>query len=151
MKYLFPNFLNDVQQYTESQKFWEDLCQQILSRHGQSDLWIPWFGVKSVASAANNAILYEGNPIYWLDNPTKLKSVRLTQQDPKIHTKWEMATWIDVVGDEYSELGLIKQLVFTCNLTLETAKVFENLFEAWLQPETDAQAMEEMIKSLVMK
>jgi hypothetical protein len=148
MKYLFPNFLVDIQQYTESQKFWEDLCLQILSKHRQSDLWIPWLGAENILSAADNAILYEGNPMYWLDNPIQLKSVRIIQQDPKIHTKWEMATWIDVVGDEHSELGLIKQLVFTCNLTLETANVFEKLFEAWLQPETDAQAMEEMIKNL---
>ncbi len=151
MKYLFPNFLNDVQQYAESQKFWEDLCLQILSKHTQSDLWIPWFGVEKIASAEDNAILYEGNPIYWVDNPIQLKSVKIIQQDPKIHTKWEMAAWINAVGDKHSELGLMKQLVFTCNLTLGNASVFEKLFEAWVQPEIDAQAMEEMIKSLGMK
>lgn len=148
MRYLFPNFLIDAQQYTESQNFWEDLCLKILSKHRQSDFWIPWFGTENVVSAADNAILYEGNPIYWLDNSTQSKSVRIIQQDPKIHTKWEMATWTEVVGDKYSELGLMKQLVFTCNLTLETANVFEKLFEAWIQPETDVQAIEEMIKSL---
>lgn len=148
MKYLFPNFLNDSQQYSDSQKFWENLCLKVLSEYQQLELWISWFGVESIVSAAENAILYEGNPIFWLDNPTQLKSIKIIQQDPKIHTKWEMAAWIDIVGDEYSELGLMKQLVFTCNLTLETANVFEKLFEVWLLPEADAQVVEEMIKSL---
>lgn len=122
-----------------------------MSKNRQSELWISWFGVENVASAADNAISYEGNPMYWLDNPTQLKSVKIIQQDPKIHTKWEMAAWIGIAGDEYSELGLMKQLVFTCNLTLEAANVFEKLFEAWLQPEVDARAMEEMIKTFGMK
>lgn len=151
MKYLFPNFLNDIQQYANSQRFWENLCLKILSEHQQLDLWIAWYGVGSVTSAADNAILYEGNPIYWLDNLTQLKSVKIIQQDPKIHTKWEMAAWIHTVGDEYSKIGLMKQFVFTCNLTLEAANVFEKLFEAWIQPETDTQVIEEMIKRCGMK
>lgn len=89
--------------------------------------------------------------MYWLVNPTRLKEVHIIQQDPKIHTRWEMAAWTNIVDDEYSKLGLTKQLVFACNLTEETANIFEKLFEVWIQTESTVSSINEMIKDLNIK
>ena len=144
MKYLFANFLSDIQEYRASQAFWKDLCLQILSQHQQSDWWVEKFGVEETDE---KAILHEGNPIYSLVNLKQLKGVRIIQQDPKIHTKWEMAAWINISGDKYSEPGIINELVFTCNLSLKSAEVFKTLFEVWIQPESKVQTIKELIKN----
>jgi hypothetical protein len=148
MKYLFSDFLNNAQEYKESRRFWEDLCLQILLKHKQSDFWHQWFDIDVMKDSVNQN---DGNPIYSLINRIQLKGVRIIQQNPKIYTKWEQAAWVDVVGSEYSEYINITELVFTCNLTLESAEIFKKLFEAWIQPEAETRAVEGLIKKLVFK
>lgn len=145
MEYLFSNFLNDVQQYRAAQAFWESLCKQILAKYDQSAAWKTWF---REVELDNGSILRDGNPIYSLVNRKQAKGVTIIQQDPKIHTKWEMAAFVNTFGDEHYELGEINNLVFACNLSQESADMFEKLFEAWIQPECKLQDIEQTIKSL---
>lgn len=145
MEYLFPNFLNDAQQYSEAHTFWTALCERVLAKHQQSDMWKPWF---EEVKLDNGSILRDGNPIHSLVNLKELKGIRIIQQDPKIHTKWETTAWVDVFGDEHYEPGPINELVFTCNLTQKSAATFEKLFEIWIQPERGVQDVEEAMRKL---
>jgi len=145
MQHLFPNFLNDTQEYKESQAFWEVICKRVLARHRQSDAWRLGF---HEVKLDDGSFLRDGNPIYALVNPQELKGVRIIQDDPKVHTKWEMAAWVGVSGDEHSEPGPIDELVFSCNLTQKSADTFEKLFEAWIQPECKPQDIGQMVKNL---
>ncbi|HEX8459087.1 MAG TPA: hypothetical protein VF656_17470 [Pyrinomonadaceae bacterium] len=148
MKHLFPNFLNDIQEYREAQAFWRAVCEKVLAKHLQSDRWKIGF---HEVRLDDGSLLRDGNPIYVLVNRQDSKSVRIIQDDPKLHTKWEMASWISVSGDEHSETGAINELVFACNLTQKSADTFEKLFEAWIQPDCKPKDIEQMIKNLGIK
>jgi hypothetical protein len=143
MEYLFPKFLDDAQQYRAAQAFWAALCKEVLAKHHQAEMWKPWF---TEVKLDGGSILRDGNPIYSLVNPKELKGVTVIQQDPKINTKWEMTAFVNTFGDEHYEPDPINNLVFTCNLTRESASTFEKLFEVWIQPECKVQCIEEVIK-----
>jgi hypothetical protein len=145
MEYLFPEFLMEAEQYRKAQAFWASLCERLLVKHHQVDLWAPWL---QDVKLKNGSVLLDGNPIYSLVNLKESKGVRIIQYDPKVHTKWEMSAWIDISGDVYDEPDSIIELVFTCNLTWETTGTFEKLFELWIQPECNPQDIEKLIKSL---
>ncbi|HEX8128205.1 MAG TPA: hypothetical protein VF527_03820 [Pyrinomonadaceae bacterium] len=145
MQHLFPNFLNDIQEYRKAQAFWKALCGQVLAKHHQSDVWRLGF---HEVKLDDDSFLLDGNPIYALVNSQESKGVRIIQDDPKVHTKWEMAAWMSVSGDEHSEPGLIDELVFACNLTQNSAGTFEKLFETWIQPDSKPPAIEQLIKHL---
>ena len=145
MEYLYPNFLEDTRQYSAAQAVWRTLCEQVLDKHHQSSLWRPWF---DDVKLDDGSILQDGNPIYSLVNWGELKGVTIVQHDPHVHTKWEMTAFVDMFGDEHSKPGPINNLVFTCNLSQESASAFEKLFEIWVQPEIKTQDIEKMIKNL---
>lgn len=144
-EYLFPDFLDRPEAYEEARAFWRSLCEVVLARNRQEDEWQTF----PEELSAPGTPVRDGNPIHALINHARLKSVVIIQQDPRVHSKWEMAAWVNLFGDELSEPGPVNELVFTCNVTQKTAATFEKLFEEWIRPGCDAQTMRERIKELI--
>jgi hypothetical protein len=145
-EYLFPDFMDNPEAYDKARGFWHSLCERALIKYGQTD---DWGVMPQEITPEGDAPLRDGNPIYSLINHSQLKSVVIIQQDPKLHLKWEMAAWVNIFGDEFSEPGPINEFVFTCNLTQKSVTTFEQLFEAWVQPACQSQDIQQKIKELI--
>jgi hypothetical protein len=77
------------------------------------------------------------------------KGILIYQQDPKIHTKWEVTAWIKEYPREGDEFWASTCVVFNCNLTRENAKIFEQILEAWIQPDCRKVEIEALIDDLI--
>lgn len=145
-EYLFMKFLEIPEEFDNARKYWCSLCDRVLMKYGQSGLWKR---IPQEELSGDRAQLRDCNPIHSLINFDQLKSVVIIQQDPGIHRKWEMAAWVNIFGDEFSKPGPIKELVFTCNLTQQSAATFKKLFETWIQPACQVPVIQEQIGELI--
>src|SRR5437762_3170095 len=66
-KYLFPDFLRDLQPYEQAEFVWKRSWQDLIQHTGQLDLWkTPWFRT----TFADGTPSRDGNPIVAAISPT---------------------------------------------------------------------------------
>lgn len=148
MTYLFPDFLRDQREFGSAVLYWQRLCETILSNADQRGAWKIWF------NEYPNRQLVDIFPIYSLLNQEGTKGLVVNQRDPKVHAKAGIELWMEDT-EEFLENGELVEgvplyfMVFNCNLTDQTSKVFEDLFSIWIQPEVTKADMEKVLdKSL---
>lgn len=142
MKYLFPNFLKDLDEFYESQTYLIHLCQKILEKNQQQNRW------KIGADPLENDLsVFTSYPIVGGFNVEKTKGFTINQQDPREHTKWEIVAYT-AESHKFSDTQPIIYLEFNCNLSEESVNIFIKLFEKWIQPNCDKEEIEKSIKSL---
>jgi hypothetical protein len=143
MEYLFPNFLKDPAEFKDARKFWSTLCQEILIQNNQGENWEIRF--ESQLFENEDADIF---PIYSLINCDATKAFVIQQQDPKIHTKWEMSAYIN----HWDEVDWVPKppddLAFVCNLTEKSANVCRELFSLWIRAETSRADMNKRIEEM---
>lgn len=141
MKYLFPNFLRDKNDFEKSKGYWKSICERILSENKQSNCWEVWF-----ENNMRDSDLFDSLPIFSFINVEKTKAIIINQQDPRIHIKWEIVAYTKE-SDEYNSAKPLQYLVYNCNLTKKSADIFEKIFEKWVQPNYSKKKIEKFIES----
>jgi hypothetical protein len=142
MDYLFPDFLKDPAQFKQSGAFWHALCQKILAANGREYDWVPHFGELLETDDLDTF------PIYSLTNDPAGKKVTIQQQDPAIHTKWEMTAFINNWDEVDWDPKPPDDLNFLCNLSERSAEVFEKIFNFWIEPDTTRQKMQDLLDEM---
>lgn len=141
MKYLFPNFLNDLNELRESQLFWIHLSRKILEQNEQQNNWVigadpPEYDLSDFASYG----------IFGGFNFDKSKGISVNQYDPN-HSDWEMTAYT-ADSTRFSEDCPMVYLEFNCKLSDKSSNVFQQLFEEWIQPNCNKSKIEKLIKTM---
>jgi hypothetical protein len=119
---LFPQFLNDAEQYRKAQGYWRGLWQQALDRTGQAATWkTPW-----LAEDAGDA-----SPIFTAVCPARRLGVRVIQYSPESPDEVDLDYWVDSFGDEKGP-DSIRELVISCVLSVRTAPLVDRLLHDWI-------------------
>jgi len=145
LSYLFPNFLSDEKEFDEAVRYWSSLCDEILSKYGQSGVWELWLNHDPATIDQDD----DNFSIYSLISNNRKKGLIIHQQDPKVHTKWEVAAWTKEYERESDEFWASVYLVFNCNLSQKNAEVFREIFDRWVQPDCDKDKIEATITELL--
>jgi hypothetical protein len=142
MKYLFPNFLNNWEEFVKSQYYWLRLCWEILEKNQQAKNWIVCGEMLQHELGVLDSFGIVGG-----FNFEKTKGIGITQRDPKGYTELEIVSYT-AESDKFSDTQPIIYLEFTCNLSEESAAIFKQLFEKWIQPDCTTEEIEKFIESL---
>jgi hypothetical protein len=125
VKHLFPNFLNDPDQYRLSSEHWENLWQET-DRHNRAVFgWrFPWVGTGSPT-------IRDGNPIFSADSPTLRRGIRIIQHEPT-EPGLEIQAWLDSYGGRSSDPESIEELVIACALSDAASCAALSLMDVWI-------------------
>jgi hypothetical protein len=128
-KYLFPNFLNDQQEYERAEALWRDRWNELVRRLGQEWLWnSPWLNT----TFADGTPCRDGNPIFSAVCPQRRLGVHVIQLEPSENPK-EFYVWTDTFAEGSPEA--VKELVISCALTCATLDEAAELMRQWITEE----------------
>src|SRR5438105_15742731 len=114
VKPLFPNFLNDPNEYHQAETLWRERWDELVRRVGQERQWVtPWL----TTTFANGTPFADGNPIFSAVAPDRRLGVRVIQVEPSEEPR-ELSYWTDTFAE--GEPEAIKELVIACTLTPQT-------------------------------
>lgn len=144
MKYLFPNFLTDYNEFIQSQLHWIRLCQEVLEENRQDRDWIIGAEVPQIPFSS----LYEFGSwgIVGGFNFEKTKGIGINQQIPK-EDAWEMSAYT-AAFDKFSDTVPIIYVEFCCDLTKKSSDTFRKLFSKWIQPDVNREEIDRFIDFL---
>jgi hypothetical protein len=126
---LFPNFLNDANQYHQAETLWRERWDALVRRVGQETMWVtPWL----TTTFADGTRFADGNPIFSAVAPDRRLGVRVIQVESSEEPR-ELAVWTDTFAE--GEPEAIKELVITCALTSQTLGECLALMERWITKE----------------
>jgi hypothetical protein len=130
-KPLFPNFLNDPNEYRQAETLWRERWDELVRRVGQERQWVtPWLKT----TFANGTPFADGNPIFSAVAPERRLGVRVVQVEP-CEGPPELSTWTDTFAE--GEPEAIKELVIACTLTREALDESLALIEQWISKGND--------------
>jgi hypothetical protein len=126
VKHLFSNFLEDEMVYKEAERFWIDLWEQIdpetRARHGWQQ---PWFGPLPPT-------ISEGNPIFSAVSLRERRGIRIIQAAP-MENGLEFVAYPDTFGGSIFDPEAINELVISCALSEEAARLASSKMIAWVE------------------
>ncbi len=124
--YLFPNFLNDPEEYRQAEILWNEQWRKLIAQVGQEHLWTtPWINT----TFANGTPWLDGNPVFSAICPSGRRGIRIIQQEPS-EAEIELNSWTDTFAQGENEE--IKELVISCPLTAETLREAMSLIRQWI-------------------
>lgn len=133
---LFPDFLEDEEQYHEAQDFWKE----------EIDEWSDAYDFPVETNYQTDENDYEdGNPIFDAYFPAHGKSLRVNQYDPED----EEAPEFDVSFDETELEGIddsIDEMTIDLILSKENARRTRHLLRHWTEADMDPQQMEKWME-----
>ena len=116
ISHIYPNFLEDVQEYKASVRHWEELWRQVGKCELEKYQWTyPWISTGSPD-------ILDGNPIFSAFSPVLLRGIRIIQHEPT-SSKLEIQAWPDYVGGDIADPASIRELAISCTLSSETARI----------------------------
>jgi hypothetical protein len=128
-KPLFPNFLNDPNEYRQAEALWRERWDELVRRVGQGQKWrTPWL----TTTFADGTPFADGNPIFSAVAPDRRLGIRVIQVDPSEEPS-ELSVWTDTFAEGQPEA--IKELVIACALTPQTLGHSLSLMERWITKE----------------
>lgn len=117
---LYPNFLNDPEEYEKAASLWLIRSMDLLTQEGQDGLWqIPW-GQNTFA---------DGNPIFSALCRSRYSGIRVLQLDPA-EGEDEFTFWLDTFAKREPEQ--VHELVIACTLTQNTLNQSLDLMHQWV-------------------
>ena len=123
---LFPNFLNDSQEYCQAEAVWRKHWNDLIQRVGQESLWeSPWLNT----NFANGMPCRDGNPIFSAVSPNRRLGVHVVQLPPSDNPH-ELYVWTDTFAKGSPEA--IEELVISCVLTDRTLLDALDLMKHWI-------------------
>ncbi len=133
----------DEKEFEKSREFWREQCNEVLRKNNQLNDWEFWLEAKFPNSEDFSNIM-----VYSLKRHDRLKGLTIDQQVPMLNQKWEVLAYVKEYNIEADEFWASEYLVFACNLTKETAKIFKALFNYWIRVNVDKDKMEKYIDKL---
>jgi len=125
ISHIYPNFLEDVQEYKASVRHWEELWRQVGKCELEKYQWTyPWISTGSPD-------ILDGNPIFSAFSPVLLRGIRIIQHEPT-SSKLEIQAWPDYVGGDIADPASIRELAISCALSSETARIALDLMRPWV-------------------
>jgi hypothetical protein len=125
-RFLFPDFLNDPQQYHEAEGLWLKAWKELADEVGQAQLWeSPFYTTTFV----DGTPCRDGDPIFSAVNPTRRLGVRIIQFEPTGDAE-EIVSWLDTFAK--GEPEEVRELVISCSLTDSTLSKARDLIRRWM-------------------
>jgi hypothetical protein len=125
-RFLFPDFLNDSEQYQQAQDLWQRTWNELVAEVGQTSLWqTPFYAT----TFADGTPCRDGDPIFSAVDPTRKIGVRVIQFEPTGHVG-ELASWRNTFAK--GEPEEIEELVISCSLTDSTLSKACDLIRQWI-------------------
>jgi hypothetical protein len=137
---LFEDFLDNVQQYRASERYWEDLVRDVARTTGQSGEWQPWIPRQF---ADGTPMELDGNPIFDGRSQKLSRAFRIMQHRP-VSDEVEFAAWLKEYEKEFSDLPRM-ELVMNLSLSQESAELAKELLTKWMTPGTSKEEMESLM------
>lgn len=126
VRYLFPNFLTDAQEYEQAEAIWREHWDDLVRRLGQEWLWEhPWLNT----TFADGTPCRDGNPIFSALSPHRRLGVHVIQLEPSDDPK-EFYVWSDTFAKGTPEA--VKELVISCVLSHQTLLEAIDLMKRWI-------------------
>ncbi len=139
VNHLYKNFLSNLEEYKASEDYWRDLCEKIIVKHqGQKHGWKVWL----------NVVFLDGSSIYSLISPDNRKGIAINQDEPT-ENKIIFAAWMDKFGSIDATQDFVEEIVISCELSEESAKLADELIEIWVKGKTSYEDMERVIKEKI--
>src|ERR1700722_8370563 len=92
---LFPNFLNDLDEYHQVEALWRERWDELVRGVGQERQWVtPWL----TTTFANGTPFADGNPIFSAVAPNRRLGVRVIQVEPSEEPR-ELSFWTDTFAE----------------------------------------------------
>jgi hypothetical protein len=124
--FLFPDFLNDPQQYQQAEALWLRTWKELVDDVGQTQLWnAPLYTTTFV----DGTPCRDGDPIFSAVDPTRRLGVRIIQFEPPGDVG-EIVFWLDTFAE--GEPEEVRELVISCSLTDETLSRARDLIRQWI-------------------
>src|SRR5690348_682893 len=133
---LFESFLDDPEQYRDSEKYWELLVSSIANSLGQTGEWPRWIPRQYADGTPMEA---DGNPIFDGRSERLDRAFRIIQHRP-IGDDVEIAAWLKTYEAEYTDLPR-HELVINLSLSQESADLARVLLRKWMSPEATPDEM----------
>jgi hypothetical protein len=129
VKALFPNFLNDLEEYRQAERLWCERWDELVRRVGQEGQWVtPWLRT----TFASGAPFADGNPIFSAVAPDRRLGVRVIQIEPSEEPR-QLSAWTDTFAG--GEAEAVKELVIACALTRQTLEDSLAIMGRWITKE----------------
>jgi hypothetical protein len=125
-RYLFPDFLNDPEQYRQAEELWLKTWNALVEEVGQAPLWQSPF---LATSFADGTPCRDGNPIFSAVDPARRIGVRIIQFEPTGDEE-ELVSWLDTFAE--GEPEEVRELVISCSLTDSTLLKARDLIRRWI-------------------
>lgn len=125
-RYLFPDFLNDPEQYRQAEELWLKTRNALVEEVGQARLWQPPF---LATSFADGTPCRDGNPIFSAIDPARRIGVRIIRFEPTGDEE-ELVSWLDTFAE--GEPEELRELVISCCLTDSTLSKARDLIRRWI-------------------
>ncbi len=124
--FLFPDFLNDPQQYQQAEALWLKTWKELVDEVGQAQVWqVPHYTTTFV----DGTPCRDGDPILSAVNPTRRLGVRIIQFEPPGDAE-EIVSWLDTFAE--GEPEEVRDLVISCSLTDATLPKACDLIRQWI-------------------
>ncbi|HWE38783.1 MAG TPA: hypothetical protein VG406_19700 [Isosphaeraceae bacterium] len=124
LKYLYKDFLDNVDEYRASEGYWIRRWQEAIDIHSRPGWSYPWISTGSPD-------LLDGNPIFSAFSPSKRRGVRIIQHAPTSQNV-EIQAWPDFVGGDFYDPDVIQELVISCALSEPAADLAIALIRPWV-------------------
>lgn len=137
----FVHFLDDPKEYSEAEKFWKNLIEEVISENLHFYDWEDWFHNRY----ADGTLIRDGNPIVSMISRKLGLGIRIIQYDPfdkdATDNDFEIGAWVDYYGKSSKDKG-IRTLVISCIVTEETEIIAKNIIHAFIIKKMSDKEME---------
>jgi|RhiMetdeSRZDD1v2_1073273.scaffolds.fasta_scaffold49377_5 hypothetical protein len=124
--HLFADFLDDSNVYRQVVEYWRDLWTRLEPlKRGQLEWIEPWLSTGAPT-------ILDGNPIFSAYSPKLRKGIRVVQYPPASADDVEFDYWLDTYGGDITDPQSIQELVISCALSEESARLSRLVIEPWL-------------------
>jgi hypothetical protein len=148
-KLLFPQFLDNEDEYRRSVEFWEQLVSEVASSLDIDDSsWRPW--VPRVYADGKTPIDTPGNPMIDRRSDTLGRAFQVIQHRA-VEEDADVAAWISRYehDDAYDLKDFPRvEMFIALSLSEETALTARRLLTSWMSPETPIEDTERLISSI---
>lgn len=138
--YLFPTFLDDVDEYRACEAFWARLVERAAQASGTGLAWVSWIP-KTYANGTPFPL--DGNPIYDAKSSTNDRGVYISQWAPGSEGA-SIYGYIEEYPPDHGQMPLA-ELAIQIVLTTETAKLAEECLTLWTRPDATVRDVEAFI------
>jgi len=136
MKYLFPNFLTNEQEYNICKNYWETKIEYLFTKNNLHK-WESYIGT----TWANGREQLSGNPIVNYYIPSINKAFRIIQEEPETETVI-LGVWTSKFKTDTLNTT---ELVVSLEFTPETEQMVFDLIEKWIIDDYSVLLMDKYI------